>query len=377
MQRLGPIAAATRTSAEERAAREADRDRLWRACQGRRRRRRRPFAATRATPRRRSTRRWPMWRAGPCQLAVLPLEDLLGLEEQPNLPGTHRRASELAPPPRRRSRHPARRAAVARPDRRLNARAASAGAIRGERPPNDPARDLPAPVPQGLHLRRRGPARALPGGLGISHVYASPIGTARAGSTHGYDQVDPTRINPELGGEDGFRSAGRGAEGGGAGRSSWTSCRTTWRWGRPTTAGGWTCSGMAGQRVTPSCSTSTGRPPIPALKGKVARALPGRALCRGPGRRRPAAEARRGDGRAGSPGRTTRTAFPLRPRGPGRRGRHGVDLGEVLRWTPTSSRAARGCTSLLERQHYRLAWWKTAGDEINWRRFFDITELAG
>lgn len=53
--------------------------------------------------------------------------------------------------------------------------------------------------------------------LGISHVYASPIQKARPGSTHGYDQTDPTRINPELGGEAGFerlsdalRSAGMG-----------------------------------------------------------------------------------------------------------------------------------------------------------------------
>ena len=37
--------------------------------------------------------------------------------------------------------------------------------------------------------------------LGISHLYLSPIGTARAGSLHGYDVLDPTRINPELGGE--------------------------------------------------------------------------------------------------------------------------------------------------------------------------------
>jgi malto-oligosyltrehalose synthase len=31
---------------------------------------------------------------------------------------------------------------------------------------------------------------------------------------------------------------------------------------------------------------------------------------------------------------------------------------------------------LLERQHYRLSWWRAAGDEINWRRFFDINGLA-
>jgi (1->4)-alpha-D-glucan 1-alpha-D-glucosylmutase len=35
--------------------------------------------------------------------------------------------------------------------------------------------------------------------LGISHVYASPIFRARKGSAHGYDIVDPNEINPELG----------------------------------------------------------------------------------------------------------------------------------------------------------------------------------
>jgi (1->4)-alpha-D-glucan 1-alpha-D-glucosylmutase len=36
-------------------------------------------------------------------------------------------------------------------------------------------------------------------GLGVSHVYASPIFKARQGSPHGYDIVDPNEINPELG----------------------------------------------------------------------------------------------------------------------------------------------------------------------------------
>jgi (1->4)-alpha-D-glucan 1-alpha-D-glucosylmutase len=35
--------------------------------------------------------------------------------------------------------------------------------------------------------------------LGISDIYASPIFRAREGSTHGYDVVDPTQLNPELG----------------------------------------------------------------------------------------------------------------------------------------------------------------------------------
>ena len=40
--------------------------------------------------------------------------------------------------------------------------------------------------------------------LGITHLYASPFLKARAGSTHGYDIVDHTKFNPELGGEEGF-----------------------------------------------------------------------------------------------------------------------------------------------------------------------------
>jgi (1->4)-alpha-D-glucan 1-alpha-D-glucosylmutase len=41
--------------------------------------------------------------------------------------------------------------------------------------------------------------------LHVSHLYASPILTARSGSMHGYDVIDPTQVNPELGGEPGFR----------------------------------------------------------------------------------------------------------------------------------------------------------------------------
>ncbi|KUK41391.1 MAG: Maltooligosyl trehalose synthase, partial [Clostridia bacterium 62_21] len=40
--------------------------------------------------------------------------------------------------------------------------------------------------------------------LGITDIYASPLLQARRESTHGYDVTDPTRLNPELGGEDGF-----------------------------------------------------------------------------------------------------------------------------------------------------------------------------
>ena len=42
--------------------------------------------------------------------------------------------------------------------------------------------------------------------LGITDLYTSPILQAAPGSTHGYDVVDPDRVNSELGGEDGFRA---------------------------------------------------------------------------------------------------------------------------------------------------------------------------
>ena len=47
--------------------------------------------------------------------------------------------------------------------------------------------------------------------LGISHVYCSPITKARPGSLHGYDVVDPTQLNLELGGMPAFLGFARAA----------------------------------------------------------------------------------------------------------------------------------------------------------------------
>src|SRR6202047_3941938 len=53
--------------------------------------------------------------------------------------------------------------------------------------------------------------------LGVTHIYASPIFRSRPGSSHGYDVIDPTRLNPEIGSEadfslfqDGLRKRGMG-----------------------------------------------------------------------------------------------------------------------------------------------------------------------
>ena len=79
--------------------------------------------------------------------------------------------------------------------------------------------DLPAldtaPVPRATYrlqfnagFRLSDAQEALPylSALGISHLYASPLLKARPGSSHGYDVVDPTRLNPEIGDEDAFEA---------------------------------------------------------------------------------------------------------------------------------------------------------------------------
>ncbi|MGH6996217.1 MAG: malto-oligosyltrehalose synthase, partial [Stellaceae bacterium] len=45
--------------------------------------------------------------------------------------------------------------------------------------------------------------------------------------------------------------------------------------------------------------------------------------------------------------------------------------------TPGNVDSFAALHALLEHQHYRLAHWRAAADEINYRRFFDIIDLAG
>src|ERR1051325_11090951 len=45
--------------------------------------------------------------------------------------------------------------------------------------------------------------------LGISDCYSAPILMARPGSLHGYDVVDHTKLNPELGTEEEFTDFAR------------------------------------------------------------------------------------------------------------------------------------------------------------------------
>jgi (1->4)-alpha-D-glucan 1-alpha-D-glucosylmutase len=80
---------------------------------------------------------------------------------------------------------------------------------------SDPASLKGAPIPRATYRLQFSPgfgfteAAALApylGMLGISHVYASPYLRARSGSLHGYDIVDHRQLNPELGSEQDFRA---------------------------------------------------------------------------------------------------------------------------------------------------------------------------
>ncbi|MBD8638345.1 malto-oligosyltrehalose synthase [Sphingomonas sp. CFBP 13733] len=183
--------------------------------------------------------------------------------------------------------------------------------------------------------------------LGISHLYASPIATARSGSTHGYDVVDPTRINPELGGEAGFRrlvdrlkAHGMGMivdivpnhMGVAGGENGW--------WNDVLANG-------ASSTHAPFFDIDWREPVLlPILGDPVSVAIAQGALSVELVDDVPMLVAY-GEHR-----------LPLRPED------HATATSDDL-------------TALLDRQHYRLASWRTANDDLNWRRFFTINDLAG
>ncbi|NNM74483.1 malto-oligosyltrehalose synthase [Enterovirga aerilata] len=142
----------------------------------------------------------------PSALNAIQYEDVLGSRSQPNMPGT----TEGHPNWRRKLDLDI--ATIGAPGGPLAKIAAAVSAEgRGTRATTSP---LSSPPPRATYRFQfhkdftfDHAIEALPylKKLGISHVYSSPIAKARPGSTHGYDIVDPSAINPELGGEEGFR----------------------------------------------------------------------------------------------------------------------------------------------------------------------------
>jgi len=190
--------------------------------------------------------------------------------------------------------------------------------------------------------------------LGISHVYTSPILTARAGSGHGYDVIDHAHINPELGGEAGLRAFSAALKAKGLGLivdivpNHMAVGQSDNRWWLDVLAKGpasdyarafdidWQAPGLENKVLAPFLD---GTPQALWDKGEL-------KLLRGD------------DGWAFA---YFDHRFPLRPED------------QSLTAPPTRWPEAE---ELLARQHYMLADWRQADSRINWRRFFDITELA-
>ncbi len=263
-------------------------------------------------------------------------------------------------------------------------------------------------------------ARVVPyyAALGISHIYASPILTARQGSTHGYDMVDPTRINPELGGEDGLRrmvarirEAGMGLildivpnhMGIGPENPWW---QHVLEWGSDSPYARWfdidwqpvdeTLHGkvmapflgkpygdaLSDGEITLQFDAVRGKlfagyyahrfPIVPSAYADVLRTADSERLA-------PVIDAFEKD-RADSAAITqisADTGFGLL-REVGNTPDGLADIEAALNsFSVKTPHGLESLHSLLERQHYRLAWWRCAADGINWRRFFEVTDLAG
>jgi (1->4)-alpha-D-glucan 1-alpha-D-glucosylmutase len=200
--------------------------------------------------------------------------------------------------------------------------------------------------------------------LGMSHLYLSPILTARTGSQHGYDVVDPTRVNPELGGEQALRRLAHEAQRHGLGiiadivpNHMAIGPQNPW----------WMDVLRHGQvSAFAKYFDIDWKPPNRQLHGKIAMPILGRpygeALAAGE------INLHRENSRAYI--RYFDHFLPLaestidRPQD----SNHDFD--------PASEAGRERLHFLLEQQHYRLMSWRSANDEINWRRFFDINELA-
>jgi (1->4)-alpha-D-glucan 1-alpha-D-glucosylmutase len=260
--------------------------------------------------------------------------------------------------------------------------------------------------------------------LGITHLYTSPFMKARKGSTHGYDIVDHTRINPELGGDAGFERLSRALKQHDLGLildfvpnhvgvhfadNPWWLDVLEWGPASPHAVSfdiDWDILPYRarGGVLLPIIGSSYGE----ALeKGEIElRYDPGEAsfsawyfehrLPIAPERyseilRTVVKEARVEDGAAGK--RILELASRYRGlRHPNRReaptfkaelrdiaGSADIIARGLSAYRAGPDRAAQilALHHLLERQHYKLGHWRLASSDINYRRFFDVNTLAG
>lgn len=201
--------------------------------------------------------------------------------------------------------------------------------------------------------------------LGVSHVYASPLLKARAGSTHGYDVCDYSRLNPELGTEADLEALVAALRERGMGlvldivpNHMGIGPENPWWWDVLQHG---PASRFAG------CFDIDWDPPDPRLRDKVLLPVLGdeyeRVLTRG--------ELRVVCDGSDVTVRYFEHRFPVAPESllvPGR------FLTEAVAEFNADTAAL---DRLLARQHYRLTWWRHGDTHLNYRRFFTITDLAG
>ncbi|ABI61645.1 malto-oligosyltrehalose synthase [Granulibacter bethesdensis] len=250
--------------------------------------------------------------------------------------------------------------------------------------------------------------------LGISHLYASPLLKARPGSTHGYDIVDHTQLNPEIGDEAALQTmvaALRQHDMGlildivpnhmGVGGTDNLWWLDVLEWGRSSPY-----AEFFDIDWDPPDSSLRGRILAPFLGSPYGDALDqgditlhfddqdGRLFisCYG-SHRFPVTPREYVTILSAEGGRLEEIARDIAelPAGRDSTRRQVEDLRQQLRepslrsgidhalraFDPHQPAGRERLHRLLERQHYRLSFWRAASDEINWRRFFDINGLAG
>jgi (1->4)-alpha-D-glucan 1-alpha-D-glucosylmutase len=206
-------------------------------------------------------------------------------------------------------------------------------------------------------------------GLGISHLYLSPIGSAVPGSTHGYDVTDPRQVNPELGGEPALLHLSERVRAHDMGlildivpNHMAAHAANPWWWdvlkhGRRSRHAGWF-------DIDWRAPGRDGKLWLPVLDRTYARALREGVL------QLQVAE----DGQVQLTHHDQR--FPIRLEGAIAQEPAAARQAWAARLNEAARRGDDTLHRLLERQCYRLAWWRVGNDMLNYRRFFDITSLA-
>jgi (1->4)-alpha-D-glucan 1-alpha-D-glucosylmutase len=209
--------------------------------------------------------------------------------------------------------------------------------------------------------------------LGVSHVYLSPSLEAAPGSRHGYDVVDPTRLREDLGGEAGMTALRDAAHAAGLGivldivpnHVGLVSPHNPWWWDVLANGPQATHARHLDVRWRPGAH---GQPTLllPELGSPLDVELDGEDL----------RLVHHDDDLHGGGWRVVyhEHVWPVRE---GSLEDAGLDPRDVA-GTMAAVAADRGrLADLLERQHYRLAHWPRANEELDHRRFFAVSGLGG